>query len=276
MTLNKILTPTLLALFTLIAVGQWASADEHVGKKWPAAQRVAFDQIDHRTFDQLLKKYVDANGMVDYQAWHASAADRASLTQYLHELGKADADKQATQPAKLAYWINAYNALTIEGILRVYPTTSIRNHTAKVFGYNIWKNLKLISGAQEITLDHIEHKILRPLGEPRIHFAIVCASIGCPRLLNEAYAADRLEQQLVTNTTDFFSRSQNLRVDAANKKLHLSSIISWFGADFGKDQSAQLTYLARYFPVSAQKFAAAGGYRVAFQTYDWNLNAQKK
>ena len=210
--------------------------------------------------------------MVNYKSWHASAADRAALKKYLANLGRADDYKPSTQSVKLAYWINAYNALTIEGILRVYPTTSIRNHTAKLIGYNIWKNLYLMSGGQEVNLDRIEHQILRKMREPRIHFAIVCASMGCPRLLNEAYVADKLEQQLVDNTRDFFSRSQNLRVDAANGKLLLSSIISWFGADFGKTQVDQLKFLAPYFPADVKKFVSASGYRIAFQDYNWKLN----
>jgi len=123
----------------------------------------------------------------------------------------------------LAYWINAYNALTVEGILRVYPTTSIRNHTAKLFGYNIWKKLYLYSGGGKINLDSIEHKVLRKMDEPRIHFAIVCASIGCPRLLNKAYASDRIDNQLTTNAIDFFSRSQNLQFDSRNSVIHMSS-----------------------------------------------------
>jgi hypothetical protein len=266
-------------IFLVAAVGACiraeAAADEKAGQKWPAAQRVSFGEIDHSEYHQLLQKYVDADGMVDYKSWHANQADRKTLKKYLAQLGKADATKPATQAAKLAYWINAYNSLTIEGILRVYPTTSIRNHTAKLIGYNIWKNLKLTSGDQEVNLDKIEHQILRKMGEPRIHFAIVCASIGCPRLLNEAYVADKLDQQLVGNTRDFFSRSQNLRVDARNKKLHLSSIISWFGTDFGSKQVDQLKFLAPYFPADAKKFVAAGGYRIAFQNYDWSLNEQK-
>ncbi len=264
----------MLLVATLALLPITAFGDETAGKSWPANQRVSFDQIDHETLNQLLKRYVDANGMVNYRGWHSNADDRAALKNYLSELGKADSTKAATKSAKLAYWINAYNALTIEGILRVYPTTSIRNHTAKVFGYNIWKNLKLTSGDQQVSLDHIEHEILRKMTEPRIHFAIVCASIGCPRLLNEAYTADKLEQQLTTNTQDFFSRSQNLQMDVANKKLLLSSIISWFGTDFGKTQAEQLTYLAPYFPEAEKKFAAAGGYRVAFLDYNWDLNTQ--
>jgi hypothetical protein len=250
--------------------------DKFVGKDWPEAQRVPMDQIDHSSFASLLRKYVDENGLVDYQSWQASSSDRAALQNYLIELGKADSRKAVKREVKLAYWINAYNAVTIEGILQVYPTTSIRNHTAKVWGYNVWKNLYLYSGGEKFNLDSIEHQVLRPLGEPRIHFAIVCASLGCPRLLNEAYNSERLEEQLTRNTTDFFSRSQNLQVDAAANTLRLSSIMSWFGEDFGKNASQQIQAVSKYFPESAQAFVSRDGYRVDYLDYDWKLNEQKK
>jgi hypothetical protein len=258
----------------LMAATAPANADEYAGKQWPASAWASMDQISHETFNRLLQKHVDANGMVNYQAWHADASDRAALTSYLELLSRANSNASASREAKLAFWINAYNALTIEGILRVYPTTSIRNHTAKLVGYNIWKKLFLQVGDQQVTLDHIEHKILRPMGEPRVHFAIVCASIGCPRLLNEAYVAGRLEEQLATNTFDFFSRQQNLKTDTQGN-LYLSQIISWFGGDFGNTTTAQIQALQPYFPPAAQQLVASGRYRIQYQEYDWNLNAQR-
>ena len=248
-------------------------AQERAGQTWPAAQRVSYDQIDHAAFDQLLQTYVDDNGLINYQAWQASEADRQALQNYLNQLGRADNSIRSTKNGKLAYWINAYNALTIEGILRVYPTTSIRNHTPKI-GYNIWDNLKLTSGDELVSLNHIEHKILRKESEPRIHFAIVCASIGCPRLLNQAYTADQPEEQLAGIATDFFSRAKNLTVDAGNRTLRFNQILSWFGSDFGRTEADQLRAIYNYLPQEAQAVLSAGGYRIDYLEYDWNLNTQ--
>ena len=261
-----------LAVAMIASLTTVTQAEENAGRRWPAEQWVSIDQINHNAFDQLLKKYVDTNGRVNYQAWHQNSADRSLLKTYLSDMSRANPDQAATRPARLAYWINAYNAVTIEGILRVYPTTSIRNHTAKVVGYNIWKNLIFTAGDKRVSLEDIEHKILRKMGEPRIHFAIVCASIGCPRLLNEAYVGQRLEQQLVVNTKDFFARQQNLRVDG--HVINLSQIISWFGSDFGSTQQQQMQVLSPYFPSTAQALVASGNYRVSFLEYDWNLNTQ--
>jgi len=264
-----------LSIFLFTAIPSIAGADEFAGKQWPSAQQVSIDNIKHDAWDTLLQKYVDADGMVNYTAWHNNQTDRAALKTYLEDLSKANPNANADQKAKLAYWINAYNALTVEGILRVYPTTSIRNHTPKLFGYNIWKKLYLYTGDSKINLDSIEHKVLRKMGEPRIHFAIVCASISCPRLLNKAYTSDKIETQLTTNTTDFFSRSQNLQVDAANSTIQLNSIMSWFGSDFGSTTGKQVGAVAPYFPEDAKAFLGRGKFSVKYLDYNWKLNEQK-
>lgn len=246
-----------------------------LGRQWPASQQVSMNDVDHSPFDRLLHKHVDQDGYVDYKAWKASPADRAALREYLGSLSRAST-RDGTTDARLAFWINAYNAVTIAGILQEYPTSSIRNHTAKLFGYNIWDDLPLIVDGQQFSLNQIEHDILRKMNEPRIHFAIVCASVGCPRLLNEAYTADRVRDQLAINTRDFFSRPQNLKVDPRNRRLHMSSILSWFGEDFGSSQSARLRYLTPWLPPAAQQLATDPGVRVSFLDYDWSLNDQAK
>ena len=132
------------------------------------------------------------------------------------------------------------------------------------------------SASAAYSLEQIEFEVLREMEEPRIHFAIVCASVGCPRLLNEAYAADKLDEQLTINAKDFFSRGQNLRVDAADGVIHLSSILSWFGSDFGDSQSARLAYLTPYLPAAAVPVAGNPKTRVKYLDYDWSLNDQSR
>ena len=184
-------------------------------------------------------------------------------------MSRANHGVNASRAGKMAYWINAYNAVTLEGILAVYPTDSIRKHTDKNSN-DIWNHLKFISGDQQISLNDIEHKVLRKMNEPRIHFAIVCASIGCPRLLNEAYVPQKLEQQLATNSTDFFSRSRNLQFDQASNQLKLSSIMQWFGSDFGPDSGSQIQAVKKYFPASVQNSIGRGNVSVSHLEYDWN------
>lgn len=246
-----------------------------LGRVWPVSQQVSADEVGHSRLDALLKKYVDDDGYVDYTSWQKSRADRRALLIYLAEIGRTSLSKPASKDAKLALWINAYNAVTIEGILQVYPTTSIRNHTARTFGYNIWQDLPLVVGGREFSLEDIEHKILRKLGEPRIHFAIVCASVGCPRLRAEAYTKAKMQKQLADNTRDFFGRFQNLQLTPKANRIHLSEILDWFGEDFGSSQAAQLKAIRPYLPVAGQRIVDSGSAKVSYLDYDWKLNDQK-
>jgi hypothetical protein len=247
-----------------------------VGASVPATQRVPVEEIDHSAWDGLLKKYVDANGYVAYAAWQASAVDQKALDDYMNHLSAASFSRESSREAQLAFWINAYNAVTIKGILREYPTTSIRNHTAKVYGYNIWKDLQLVVSGKPYSLEGIEHEVLRKMGEPRIHFAIVCASVGCPRLLNEAFTADRLEVQLTANAKAFFADRSKFVADTRGGTIAVSPILDWFGKDFGADTSAQMQSIAPYLSESAQPLAKSKSVRVKFLDYDWGLNDQAK
>ncbi len=253
----------------------------YVGKRYPADRLVSFDRIDHADWDRLLRKYVDADGLIDYASWKDSGDDVAILDAYLESLGRGDPQAAASRGSRLAFWINAYNALTIKGILREYPTDSIRNHTPKLHGYNIWQDLLLPVGNASYSLNAIEHKVLRKMGEPRIHFAIVCASISCPRLRNEAYQPKRIESQLADNTRDFFSRKQNFRIADSGgqnngKTVHVSSILKWFRDDFGGSSKQGLMGLAEYLPDEASRqLIKSGDYSVRQIDYDWGLNSQK-
>jgi hypothetical protein len=259
------------------ASGQVAEAGSkvYVGSKVPAERQLSMDRIDHSTWDAILRKYVDADGMVDYRALHASPTDMQALDSYLQALSTASPRIEAARDGQLAFWINAYNGVTVRGILREYPTSSIRNHTAKVVGYNIWKDLQIYVGGQPYSLEQIEHEILRKMGDPRIHFAIVCASVGCPRLLAEAYVPSRIDEQLERNTRDFFARPGNFRYDQRSGRLHLSSILKWFGEDFGSNQAAQLRTIAPWLPTEAARQAAGqSSVTVSYLDYDWSLNEQ--
>lgn len=252
-----------------------AGTKSYVGTKTHSGPTVSMNEIDHSVWGGLLKKYVDDNGMVNYRAWHASASDRRQLDSYLSTLSMASRKLSATPEAKKAFWINAYNAVTVSGILKVFPTSSIRNHTAKLFGYNVWFDYQLYVGGEAFPLDTMEHKILRKMSDPRIHFAIVCASIGCPRLLNDAYVPERLDEQLEINAKDFFSRPQNFKYNARLQQFKLSSILNWFGEDFGSNQESQLRRIALWLPTPEAKQAAQrGAVSISFQDYDWNLNEQ--
>ncbi|MBL8796433.1 MAG: DUF547 domain-containing protein [Planctomycetia bacterium] len=247
-----------------------------VGGPGGSGERVPVSQIDHASYDWLLQKYVDDRGLVAYARWKANSADQKALDDYLNHLGTANLLAPASQPAKLAFWINAYNALTLKGILREYPTTSIRQHTAVVGGYNIWRDLLLWVDGKQYSLDDIEHGTLRKMNEPRIHFALVCAARGCPPLRNRAYTAQDVTQQLDDNARQFFARPENLRLDPATKTVFISELFRWYGTDFTETPEDQARMLRRYMP-EVEKLAwfddpTVG---VSYLDYDWSLNDQQ-
>jgi hypothetical protein len=126
------------------------------------------------------------------------------------------------------------------------------------------------------SLNDIEHKILRKMGEPRIHFAIVCASVGCPKLLNEAYTGVNLDRRLEDQAIHFFAQQRNFRIDRARKTVHLSSILDWFGEDFGGSDSAKLDFVSKYLSKAKDReFLRSGGLKVKYLDFDWSLNEQK-
>lgn len=240
----------------------------------PATQlhRPGFDQIDHQAWDRLLSKYVDGRGNVAYPSLLANEADRRNLVTYLRHLGSVDTSRNASTAGEMAFWINAYNAWTIEGILQVFPTTSIKNHAPDAKGFNIWDDFKMTVDGGGYSLNDMEHKILRTMGDPRIHFAIVCASRGCPQLSQRAYFPQSLDQQLSNNARLFFRSPDKFRYDVRTRSLELSPIIDWFGEDFGSTQTERLRYLAQFMPADAANLATSGSANVTSLGYDWSLN----
>jgi hypothetical protein len=244
----------------------------------PAAgsERVSLERVDHGLWDALLERYVDENGLVAYARWKKTPADADALDGYLARLGAVDLKLRAGHDAQVAFWINAYNALTIKGILREYPTTTIKNHTALFGGYNMWTDLLLEIDGEKYSLDDMEHVILRKrIGEPRVHFAVVCASIGCPPLRQRAYRAADLDSQLEDNARRFFTRPTSFRADAAGRTVYISELFDWYGTDFAPTPHEQLRVLRRYFPAAEKlSWIEETAVNVKYIEYDWDLNDQ--
>jgi len=260
-------------LVALTPIKLFAGSKVSVGSNVPTAQQIPIDHISHAAWDALLRKYCDPQGYVNYQGWHDSPADLQELDQYLAHVSRANLKLPASTANKFAFWINAYNAVTIKGILREYPTSSIQNHQSKTFGYKIWDDLLLPVDGRTYSLNQIEHDVLRKMGDPRIHFALVCASVGCPPLLNQAYTAEQLDSQLTDNARKFFADPQKFQATADSLKI--SKLFKWYGGDFGSDQAAQLRALAPFMPTQQSRaLAASGRARLGYLPYSWNLNDQ--
>lgn len=225
--------------------------------------------VSHNSFDELLQKYVNEEGMVDYKGLKT---ERSSLKGYLKILeGNAPKDSW-TAKQTLAFWINAYNAYTLDLILEHYPVTSIKEigSTIKIpFVSTAW-DIKFINiGGVEYDLNNIEHGIIRKeFDEPRIHFALVCAAVSCPKLQNRAYFPESLDDQLTEATKDFLADPSKNEFKSS-KKATLSKIFNWYGGDFNNDGTL-IEYLNQYAATKLEKNA-----RIDWKDYDWALNEQK-
>lgn len=242
-----------------------------------AAARVActpFDQ-QHGAWSELLGRYV-RRGSVDYAG--LSRAGRPALESYLRSLASvchADYDSW-TRSQKLAFWINAYNAFTVKLVLDHYPLESIR--TIGLLPGAAFREafipLQSLRG-QALSLNEIEHEILRgEFREPRIHFAIVCASKSCPGLRSEAYRATTLDSQLTEAARGFVSDTTKNRFDARTRTLRLSAIFSWFHEDFERGGGTVSAFVRRYAEPTTAAALLAGDVRVEYLDYDWSLNGK--
>jgi hypothetical protein len=220
----------------------------------------------HTVWDGLLQSHVNAAGQVNYKGF---TADSLVLNSYLQTLRDNPPNDQTwTRQARMAFWINAYNAFTVQLIIRNYPLKSIKDIGAKnqiPFVNTPW-DLKFIQiGKATYDLNNIEHGQLRkPFGDPRIHFAIVCASQSCPRLANTAYTAEALDSQLDTRAKEFLADSQRNKVTADAPQL--SKIFDWYGMDFPKKKKF-IPYVNGYAPLKISNQA-----KITYLDYDWSLN----
>jgi len=216
---------------------------------------IALETFDHTGLNFLLRNYVSDDGRVNYAKFKQ---DRNLLSIYIESLGENMPTDSWSKEDKLAYWMNAYNAMTVDLIVRNYPLASIKD-IDKPWDQRLWK-----LGAKWYNLDEIEHQILRKMDDPRIHFGINCASFSCPTLLNEAFTAEKVNAQLDALAIKFINDPK--RNTITSEKIVISKIFSWFSKDFKKDGSL-IDYLNLYSEVKINDKA-----RKSFMTYNWNLN----
>lgn len=224
--------------------------------------------FDHSAFEELLKRHVDADGWVNYEGLKT---DAGQLDGYIQALGKAPFDTFG-RDQKLAFLINAYNAFTLRLILDHYPIESIKD----IPGAKRWKDKRWSLAGKIVSIDDIEHKEIRPkFREPRIHFALVCAAVGCPKLRNEAYHADRLERQLDDQTRYVHTHDRWFRFGPDGNVVHLTELYDWYGGDFKQVAGSVLAFAARYSPPLKEAIDSKRKLKTKWLGYDWKLNDKK-
>jgi hypothetical protein len=217
----------------------------------------------HDQWNDLLKKYVSDKGKVNYKGF---IKDSLQLNKYLVQLSKNPPAKDWSRNEQMAYWINAYNAFTVQLITRNYPVKSIKEIGGKVPFVNSTWDIKFINiGNEKLDLNNIEHTRLRKqFGDPRIHFSLVCASVSCPKLLNEAYYPAKLDAQLDAQARDFLA--DPLKNKPGTDSAQLSKIFDWFKGDFTK-KTDLVTFLNQYSKVKMKPSV-----KITYLDYNWNLN----
>jgi len=293
---KRVLAVSAVVLAVFAGGGVWACAEffadpEQLGDELYSIKSTGpFSNADYAA---ELKAHVDDNGMVYYAGLKK---DHARLDRYLRALaGVKPKDFDAwDEPTRIAFLVNAYNAMTLKAIAGNYPIqagffASLRypaNSIRQISG--VWDKLQFEVVGRKTTLEETEHKTLRgKYNEPRIHMALVCAAMSCPRLRNEPYDGARLDEQLDDQARKFLANPAKLQIDRAGGKVYLSSIFEWFGKDFVKsyapaggftgsdEEKAALHFVSKYVSQADAKYLRAGKYSVKYLKYDWSLNERK-
>ena len=240
---------------------------------------LANNSFNNDDWNSVLDQYVDERGHVDYEALNVS---REQFDRYVYAVKtqgpKTNPDLFQTENDKLAYYINAYNALVFEGVLNRGPEEE-SVWRGLVSGLNFFIRMKVMIDGEQTNLKKLEDKVIREgFKDPRIHAALNCASVSCPRLPQTAFEPDNLDQQLDDAITEFVNDERNVRADHDSKKLYLSKIFDWFDDDFleyektqGNKNPTLVSYINRYRSADNQ---LPGGYKIETIKYDKGINKQ--
>jgi hypothetical protein len=263
------------ALLLLFAVPAAAAPKAELWERWTAHDPASTRTVDHSAWAEFLSAHVvrGADGIARVTYARVDAGDRTQLRGYLERLQATEIDRLA-RPEQLAFWINLYNALTVETVLAHFPVASIRDIRISpgLFAAGPWGRKLVQVAGEALSLDDIEHRIVRPVWrDARVHYALNCASLGCPDLAAAPFEGARIDAQLDAAAGAFVNHPRGMRFDASGR-LRVSSIYDWFRSDFGESDGDLLAHLKRH---------AAPGLRARLERvdrvhghdYDWALNA---
>ncbi len=244
---------------------------------WLGSSTVRSQSFDPGRWDRLLKADVTEDGWVDYEAIRSKSS--ADLKAIIHELGSVDVDRLGTVNERKAFWINAYNALTIQKLIDSDLPDEVPH--ASFFGKNIFKERTYRVAGKIRSLDDIEHGILRKkFRDNRIHAALVCGASSCPRLRLEAYTGAELDRQLDEEARRWVQVGKNKKgerknyLDRKRGIYYVSKIFDWFEEDFGDSSEGVLKFLRRYASERDRRFMERNRVKVRYLTYDWSINSK--
>ncbi len=241
--------------------------------RWQAHDATSTQTVDHSEWDMLLSAYVkaDATGLNRFDYRHVSSADRKALRRYIDTLGGIAVGK-LNRDEQYAYWLNLYNALTVDVVLAHFPVKSIRDIDISpgFLASGPWDKKLITVEGEELSLNDIEHRILRPIWQdPRVHYGVNCASVGCPNLLTKAYTGAALDGMLDAAARAYVNSPRGVTID--DDGLTVSSIYIWFREDFGNTDQGVIDHLKRYAEPDLRA-ALEGRTSIDAHAYDWALN----
>ena len=283
--MNKIiiyltLLPAMIAIASCSDVDSFTQVRENKQEDITSAV-VQTEPFSYQDYAKVLEKYVNDQGLVNYTELQANRELLDRFNQSVANVAPSTY-KSWSEPAKLAFLMNAYNSLTLQSIIDQNPLKkSIRDIPG------VWKSRKFQVAGEAKTLDNIEHDTIRKdFNEPRIHAALVCAAISCPPLRNEPYLAEKLDQQLDDQINKFIASTQGFQIDRQEGKVYLSSIFKWYGKDWidsygiedkfagSKKEKAVLNFFSSYLSPEKRQYLEEGQYKVSYLDYNWSLNKQ--
>ncbi len=260
----------LLALFGAPKAELWPRWEKHDG--------ASVQKVDHTAWNAFLKKHLlapHASGVNRVRYGNVSIEDRKALKSYLAELQRV-AISSYHRGEQRAYWINLYNALTVDVVLSHYPVESIRDIgiSPGLFNRGPWDAKLMVIEGEKLSLNDIEHRILRPIWrDPRLHYAVNCASLGCPNLQAEAYSAENAEALLERGAREYINHRRGLTLKEG--KLTVSSIYDWFKEDFGASREPLMQHWLKYADKSLAEVLKNYRGRLS-HAYDWSLNGPEQ
>ena len=269
--------PALLAALVILLMGftstAWSAPKSKLWERWIEHNPDSEAIIDHSRWNTLLSRHVvpgsDGINRFSYDKLSRSGTDRKLLRDYLQDMAQVQISRH-NRNQQLAYWINLYNAITIDVVIEAFPVDSIRDITDGLFSSGPWKRELMQVEGEMLSLNDIEHRILRPIWQdPRIHYAVNCASIGCPNLQAEAFTGDNAEAKLHDAAIDFINHPRGASI--VGGKLQVSSIYDWFEEDFGGSETGVIKHLRQYADADL-KAGLEKIDRIDNDSYDWNLN----
>ncbi len=282
----------LLGVCSLFACSDHSQAREELASSTsPVSSEVAIPGDLYKGYAEVLSEFVDDKGLVYYRGLQQSRDTLDAFAKALGSLNPATYE-QFSDTEKIVFWTNAYNALTLVAIIDNYPIKSgffsslafPKNSIRQISG--VWDKLQFQVMGKPHTLNQIEHEILRKqFSEPRVHMALVCAALSCPRLRNEPYIAERLEEQFRDQTKEFMANSTRFGFPKDGAPIRLSKIFEWFGEDFvakykwrdgnpgyGEKEGAVIAFLAQHLPEEQAKTLRSKKFDIEYLDYDWTLN----